>query len=329
MALPAQKADEPPTIDREASFTAAGRFPAKLLQQPVVQDGRIVPYHVQLNPTNACNLNCPFCSCSDRERSLSVALPEMAEMIAMFRNLGTRAATITGGGEPLMYPDLNAMLLICNELGIETGLVTNGTLLDRLEERPTWVRISFADYRAMDDDFTRRVESAVAQLPGIDWSFSYVLGKTPEVANIVRLVSFAADYGFTHVRLVSDLLDLAAVPNMSKIRSLLQGVPGEPLVIYQGRKEYTRGRRRCLISLAKPVVGADGNLYPCCGTQYALDPAPRDYAAIMRMGHWTQMPDILGMQRHFNGSICSRCYYEDYNTTLELMTKPVAHGAFI
>lgn len=324
-----QTSPDTDSIDRLASYTAAGCFPTKLLQQAVVQKGKIVPYHVQLNPTNACNLRCPFCSCSERERELSVPMSEMMEMIRMFAGLGTRAVTITGGGEPMLYPNLNEMIRTCNGHGIAVGLVTNGTLLGRLEEQPTWVRISFDDLRALDRRFAQTVESAVRWLPESDWAFSYVLGSKPKIPTIKGVLKLAADNGFTHVRLVSDLLDLEAVPDMQQMQRLLRDANGEPLVIYQGRKQYTAGRTDCLISLAKPVVGADGNLYPCCGTQYAIDPPPRDYAAVMSMGHWREFPAVFNEQRHFDGSICSRCYYDDYNMALGLMTTPVAHGVFI
>ena len=51
----------------------------------------------------------------------------------------------------------------------------------------------------------------------------------------------------------------------------------DKIVIYQGRKKFSRGSAKCLISLIKPLIGSDGNVYPCCGVQYALADSSFDF----------------------------------------------------
>ena len=128
-------------------YTAASTFPSKLLHNKVIKDGKIVPIHLQLIPTNACNQTCSFCSCSDRRKGLELSLEKMKGILNVASQLGTKALTITGGGEPLMHKDLNEMIRYAAERGIECGLTTNGKLLDRLEEHKnlTWCRISTSD----------------------------------------------------------------------------------------------------------------------------------------------------------------------------------------
>lgn len=313
--------------ERLMSFSAADVFPAKVLQLP--NDGRIRPVHLQLNPTNRCNLKCHFCSCSEREKSAEMPLAEIAELLTTFAAFGTRSVTITGGGEPLMHPGINHIVELAKNLRIQVGIVTNGLLLDRLDHQwPTWIRVSASDDRDIDRVYFETVARAVDRMPLIDWAFSYVLTGNPDYHKVASVAAFAADHRFTHVRLVSDLLDLVNVPAVESVKAALAGVPGESLVIYQGRKEFTHGRERCLISLLKPGIAADGLVYPCCGAQYALDPPPRDYTA-MSMGHWRVFAKYLASQKPFNGAACVRCYYDNYNGVLAAMTADLKHKAFV
>ncbi len=101
-------------------------------------------------------------------------------------------------------------------------------------------------------------------------------------------------------------------------------------MIYQGRKDSSRGSERCLISLLKPVVGTNGMLYPCCGTQYAQAKPSKDFGApVMTMGHAKMIREIYEEQRHFDGSICKTCYYSNYNWALDVMTTEVSHEDWV
>jgi len=316
---------------RVESYSVAGTFPAKLLKVwPMNKDGRIVPYHAQLYPTNACDLSCSFCSCADRKNTVRMAWNEMEDLLGTLAYLGTRAVTISGGGEPMLYPHLDETIAAANDLGLVVGLVSNGNLLHRLKSKGvTWLRVSRSDEMDASDEYYERMSVSVKAHPEIDWAFSYVLTAKPDMARLRKAVRFAGAHGFTHVRIVSDLLDLDRVPDMDGVMEEIEGLPGSDLVIYQGRKVYAKGREKCLISLLKPVIAADGYLYPCCGAQYAIEEAPRDVNERMRLGHWRDMVRLWENGENFNGSICSRCYYDQYNAALEIMTEPVNHREFV
>jgi len=317
------------------SYTAASTLPVKLLQNigviECVRQGYIPPVHVQLNPTNRCNLNCEFCSCSEREKKAELSLDKIIEAMSRFKALGCQSVTITGGGEPLLHPNINTLLATLNlDLKIKVGLVTNGTQFKNLANYLdiTWCRISSSDDREPE---WAGIMNAVQGGPGIDWAFSHVLTRTPDWARLCRLVDFANKHDFTHVRIVSDLLDIdPASEQMRQARDRLyvQGID-DRLVIYQDRAEYVKGRKRCGISLLKPVVGADGGLWACCGIQYAQDPPGRDLVASMRMGTIEDIDQIWKGQAAFDGSVCSRCYYDPYNSALDLLGTPLCHAEFI
>lgn len=321
------------------SYAAASVIPAKVIMHEGVREkikveGKVMPVHLQLNPTNRCNLNCDFCSCSDREKNLELSYDDVEEIMRKSCDCGCGAVTITGGGEPLMHDRIREIVSMIDSLGIEIGLVTNGLLLDRFSNeffsKLVWCRISSGDDRYLDKGYVATLEDAVDRGRNVDWAFSHVISRNPNYDTIADVIEFANKHDFTHVRLVSDLLDLDNVPSMNLIREEMvsRGVNDER-VNYQGRKEYIKGSNNCYISLLKPVVGADGYLYPCCGVQYSLEKPSRDYEKTMRMGLAKDINKLYEQQKFFDGSVCSKCYYGDYNSMLEILLSEIKHKKFV
>lgn len=316
--------------NRRVSFTSAESFPLKVcIFDNLISKGRIKPVHLQFMPTNRCNLNCSFCSCGKRDKDQEFPIKDVDELASMMFELGCRAVSVTGGGEPLMHPYINEMLYIFYAHGIDIGLVTNGVLLNRLRsgECITWCRISCCDERKMNDKYLENLEEAVLKFPEIDWSFSYVVS-TPEKfdpENCAKAIDFANKHNFTHVRVVSDLIDIRNAVSMGAVESWLKEHVDDSLVIYQARAGWDLGTPNCLISLLKPTVGADGYVYPCCGVQYAREDQDLDTPEEMRMCHWKD----LGQMEHYDGSKCVRCYYKNYNDLLGMMTSDIQHKNFL
>jgi hypothetical protein len=163
----------------------------------------------------------------------------------------------------------------------------------------------------------------------IDWAFSYVVTCAEDAAGVIKALQYANDHRFTHVRVVDDILSgkgfVDAVQRKIKSRGL-----DDSKAVYQGRKHYAPGSRRCLVSLLKPNVSADGMLMPCCGVQYAQVEPSRDYTSVMSMGSIADIDSIYQNQNYFDGSICARCYYRSYNDNLNVMwdQRDILHKEF-
>ncbi|MBQ8693524.1 MAG: radical SAM protein, partial [Synergistaceae bacterium] len=76
-----------------------------------IGDGkRIAPVYIRLKPTNYCNHNCYYCSYADSELGLRDAVKKqdqiprekMLEIIDDMADMGVKAVTFSGGGEPLV-----------------------------------------------------------------------------------------------------------------------------------------------------------------------------------------------------------------------------------
>lgn len=323
-------------VDKLVSYTSASVLPLKVILSDTllkaVKHGIIPPLHIQFIPTNKCNLNCAYCSCSERTKNLDMDLDTAKRIIDTCRSLGTKAVTITGGGEPLCYPHFDELVDHFSASGMKIGLVTNGLLLHKVApdtlRKVTWCRISHGDDREFRSNYAKSLDEVVSDVSGVDWSFSYVVTSEPNMCCIRQLVDFANQHNFTHVRLVSDLLDLEHVIDMSKVRDALDGID-DSIVIYQGRKDYVRGGD-CYICYLKPVIGVDHRVYACCGVQYALEVPDRDMPLGFSLGMAENMEEITsGSSQPFDGSRCVRCYYNDYNVLLGAMLKDIKHREFL
>jgi len=85
------------------------------------------PILVHLIPMRRCNLSCAYCNEYDKV-SQPVPLEIMLRRVDKLAELGTSAITISGG-EPLMHPELTAIIARIRERGMIVTLITNGYFL--------------------------------------------------------------------------------------------------------------------------------------------------------------------------------------------------------
>jgi len=316
------------------SYTAASQIPVKIILDTElvkkIKSGTIPPVHVQFMPTNRCNLNCSFCSCAARNKNIEMDFNLAKKIIDDLKDLGCKAVTITGGGEPLFYPQIEELIEYFYRKKIKIGLVTNGLLLHKVSKdtlnKLVWCRISHADYRPFNSEYIRLLHKITSV--DIDWAFSYVVSETPNLERIAKLVLFANDHEFTHIRLVSDLFVPEKI-DMKKINEYLKRIKvDDKLVIYQGRKDYTKGSD-CFICYLKPVISPDLKVYTCCGAQYALKKPSRDMPEELCIGSALELKSIYKEFKPFKGSICHKCYYENYNIILKNLLNGIKHREFI
>ena len=91
------------------------------------------PVMAHIVPMRRCNLDCGYCNEYDKT-SDPVPLAEMERRIDELARLGTSIVTISGG-EPMLHPDLEAIVRRMRSHGMIAGMITNGYLLmpDRIQ----------------------------------------------------------------------------------------------------------------------------------------------------------------------------------------------------
>ncbi|HET7207070.1 MAG TPA: radical SAM protein [Terriglobales bacterium] len=85
------------------------------------------PLLAHIIPVRRCNLSCKYCNEYD-DFSKPVATELMFRRVDKLAELGTSVITISGG-EPLLHPDLDAIIARIRHHGMIAGLITNGYLL--------------------------------------------------------------------------------------------------------------------------------------------------------------------------------------------------------
>ena len=120
---------------------------------------RIAPFYIRIKPTNYCNHHCAYCcyGSGDTKQQSNVRdairhrdmLPwdKFREIIADMGDMGVKAMTFSGGGEPLTYPHILGAVSMLRSRGIDVSLISNGQLLKgKIAEGfygSKWVRVSF------------------------------------------------------------------------------------------------------------------------------------------------------------------------------------------
>jgi MoaA/NifB/PqqE/SkfB family radical SAM enzyme len=229
------------------------------------------------------------------------------DIINLLYRYEARATTLTGGGEPLLYHSIHRAVRRLRDRNIEVGLVTNGVKFHRYLETPnffkdlSWIRVSMDQHR-----------DSIPSTDPVSVAYSYVYEKGSERdGKLWVLVKKARTGEIEHLRVVSDILDEGLTIHET-VSSL-----DHPRIIVQDRTKFSTGAKQCWISLVKPVVDVDGQVYPCCGVQYAID-SPHQYPQEMSMGSVEEyLKNHVEMQVPFDGSRCKKCYYGDYNKLLE------------
>lgn len=291
-------------------------FPEKIKS---FRDGRVTaPIYVRIKPTNRCNHGCFWCTYSDgtkrprdhgREGHLQTGMhtamqerdvmptAKALELLNDLQVMGTKAVTFSGGGEPLMHPDICAMLRFSRDAGLDYSIITNGQLLrgDRAKEleQAKWVRVSM-DYTndeqmkksrntalgMFGDVMANLMQFAGNKAPGCDLGVNFIVTRE----NYEGLVEFARTLKILGVENVR--FSPVYVQNFRQYHELIAPRVREQLQAAQylcddtfslnstydldsPSKQHHRPFTRCLYAQTVPVVGADLNVYPCHNTAYS------------------------------------------------------------
>lgn len=116
---------------------------------------RVSPIYMRVKPTNICNQNCYYCGYADKcvfdDRTVnhreSIPWNILKTTLCEMKEMGVKAVTFSGGGEPLCYDSILEALRLVDELGIDYSMITNGqALLGEVAEalkKSKWIRVSF------------------------------------------------------------------------------------------------------------------------------------------------------------------------------------------
>ena len=182
----------------------------KLREARMIAKGLLSTRHpllAHIIPIRRCNLACTYCNEFD-DFSQPVPTEEMFRRIDRLGSFGTSIVTISGG-EPLLHPELDAIIARIRKNGIIAGLITNGYLLvkERIERlnRAGLEYLQISIDNAMPDEVSKKSLKVLdqklellAEHAEFHVNINSVLGsgvKDPEDA--LRVAHRAVELGFT------------------------------------------------------------------------------------------------------------------------------------
>lgn len=109
----------------------------------------VYPISVEMDLSNVCNHNCPWCSYNGfrQENWVTFDGARVLSLLMELAEVGVKSVTFTGGGEPLVHKQAAEIFETCAHLGMQFGVVTNGrrlegAVVDVLAKHATFVRVS-------------------------------------------------------------------------------------------------------------------------------------------------------------------------------------------
>ena len=232
----------------------------------------IISTHI--SPEGMCNLKCPYCSVARRTKHGRIPYEVVKKYVESLMPFGLKAVIITGGGEPLLYPDMDRLLMWLNVKGLKIGLITNGTVSGCLTAKAwgmlDWVRVSinlFEDWRYK----INLPSEALSKNCVVGCSFVYTGEKQ---VTFYAVSSLADELGAKYIRLLPNcLLSRYKLEQMhKKLGRLTTQLRKEDKRYFHQKKQHRPPKSGvCHLSHFRPYLseeaywknGKSGSVYPC------------------------------------------------------------------
>jgi len=273
------------------------------------------PIYVRVKPINLCNHGCFFCIYSDGfrvkdkdnhiisgmhtdiEEKDTIPTVKMFEILDDFKDMGVRAVTYSGGGEPLIHKDIVEIMQKTLDYNIDLSIITNGQRLNgdraKVLANAKWVRISM-DYTNSEQmvDFRNVTKKSFNIVLNNINDFSKIKKSSCDLSvnYIVHKDNFKGLYEFAKLLKESGVENIRFspmwVPNFYEYHSEIEDEVENELTkaseliddsftlntTYHIEKNSShstnRSYNRCFIMETIPVVGADLGIYTCHNKAY-------------------------------------------------------------
>jgi len=278
--------------------------PEKL--QKIADHKRTAPLYIRIKPTNKCNHNCNYCHYASgqyldlegQENRNQIPWEKMNEIIGDMADMGVKAVTFSGGGEPLLYPDIIRAMQMIIDNNIDLSVITNGYFLkDKVAEllaRAKWVRISldagspetYAQTRGILLESFSRVCTNIekfALLKGKDCELGINFVVNRENADEIYLAGkLMHDLGVNHIkytaRMTNDVdeyhkeIKERVIEQIHRVKDEFQSQRFSVINLYESDFDlcavFQRQYSNCVMKEIVTVIAADCKVYYCHDKAY-------------------------------------------------------------
>ncbi|MGE5390782.1 MAG: radical SAM protein [Deltaproteobacteria bacterium] len=316
---------------------------------------RTAPVYIRLKPTNVCNHRCFYCSYADDVLGLrddvkaqdSIPWDKMQEIIGDFREMGIKAVTLSGGGEPLTYPHIEDTMELILQSDIDLSIITNGQMLiDRKAEllaRAKWVRIS-ADAAATETYSAMRNISlssfakvcsniekfAALKNPACELGINFVINHQNQ-NEVYAAAALFKSLGANHIKYTARItrdLDDYHQPFQAQVigqihRAIQELADGKFSIINKYEDdfglcaEFHRKYNKCYLKEFVSCIAADSKVYFCHDKAYVSSGVVGDLSKTSFKELWFS-PEVTERYKNFDAEKeCDHhCVYDDRNLLL-------------
>jgi len=339
-------------------------------QLRALEAGKIAaPVHVRIKPINRCNHNCWYCAYRVGNLALGqdmrvedrIPTDKMFEIVEDILEMGVRAVTFSGGGEPLLYKELPEVVRRLKAGGVSVATLTNGANLrgamaEAFATHATWVRVSLD---AWDDDsyvkargarsgsFTRLLENLrafAASGTSCVLGVSFIIGEDNH-AHIAEACAKLKDAGVHHVKLSGAVVSNDVPANNAYHRRLMPVVEAQiaearrletnrfAIVDHYHELEdlFVKSYTSCPFLQFLTVIGADSRVYTCQDKAYTESGLLGSITDRRFKEFWFSNENQERIRRLDPSTVCRHhCVAHNKNLLLhEYLSTDPAHASFV
>lgn len=316
---------------------------------------RTAPIYIRIKPTNYCNHKCYYCSYADSALGLrdsvnrqdQIPWEKMQEIISDITEMGVKAVTFSGGGEPLVYPYIVEAMQKVLSAGIDLSIITNGQMLqgERAEvlSHAKWVRVSFDSANAGTYAKVRSLpleafDEVCANLSG----FSRIKQRSCELGvnfvinhenadQVYEMAKLVKELGVNHIkytaRVTRDLFTYHepfrqdVIQQIHRAKSDLEEDGFRVINKYEGDFDsallFRRCYDKCYINRIFTVIAADSKVYFCHDKAYVKEGVVGDLSTQSFKELWFSEETVRRYQEFDPQQECNHhCVYDDRNELL-------------
>jgi len=309
----------------ESIWTSTG---SKFMYHPdvikkLIEKGKGTPISLQVAPTSKCQLNCIFCSNANRERHEELDPAIIIKTLHELTKLGLKTVEWTGGGDPTLYPHINAMIIATHLLCLEQGFITNGVNLDKLSPAVLfdlkWIRISMNCLDYVD-------EINIPKIPGV-LGFSYVMNEKTTDAILCKIHKYVGKHEPKYVRIVPNCqASFEEQEKNNKKWSKIVSTWGEPY-FYQA-KTFSKPEH-CWWGYFKPFINFNGDVFRCSSVVLNSD-SDKTFHKKYRWCDILELPAIYKKTiEDYKPISCDNCVFHNQNDMITELLETTGMEAFI
>lgn len=271
----------------------------------------LAPIHIRIKPTNVCNHNCWYCAYKVDTLQLGQDMVErdfipkekMFEILDDCKDMGVKAITFSGGGEPFIYKHFEETIEKVIENKIAFASLTNGSKLKgKIAElfalHATWLRvsidgyddISYANYRGASKNAFSDIIQNIKAFSHIknrkcNLGISFIIDDK-NYKEIYEFSKLMKEIGVDSIKLSPCVVNNDGKKNnqyhqpfyemakilSQKVKKELEDDSFEVFDSYHLLEEtFEKKYQWCPYLQILPVIGADLNIYPCQDKAYNLE----------------------------------------------------------